>query len=106
LNAGGFGKKILPLFRHNCKTRAFLESFFKENNISVGKRVKCSDGLKLTVKGILNLADELFLEYENLKFIIPKKFNQDSLENFFAWIRSNLGMNPNFLFNFSLKSTL
>jgi hypothetical protein len=39
------------------------------------------------------LTQELFKENSDIKFVIPKKMNQDSLENFFSWLRSNLGPN-------------
>jgi hypothetical protein len=37
------------------------------------------------------LCDDLFKENNDLKEINLRKFNTDSIENFFAWIRNNCG---------------
>lgn len=45
------------------------------------------------ISAILSLANALFDEYPEVTFFVPKKVSQDSLENCFAWIRNNLGLN-------------
>lgn len=39
------------------------------------------------------MVKDLFQEYKEISFFIPKKLNQDSLENLFSMIRGCLGSN-------------
>jgi hypothetical protein len=74
-----------PIVRENSISAEYMRNFFTENQIHVGKRVKCIDGLNLTINGnyklmcFLNTVDTL---YKNISRD-PKKFLLR--ENVFLW---------------------
>lgn len=66
-------------------------------------------GMATTVKSILVVAKEIFLERESFKYILTYKFSQDYLEIFFSKIRSRHGYNnnPNVLqFKYAMRQIL
>ena len=54
---------------------------------------KCVDGLIQTIIGIISIAENYFRSNDKTLFIIPSRFNQDPLENFFGKMRAAGGFN-------------
>ncbi|XP_049309268.1 uncharacterized protein LOC125777762 [Bactrocera dorsalis] len=67
----------------------FLKSIRLPNDV----RVKCIDGFRNTIRGMLMLSEELFKDQRELDFIFLGKLNQDALENFFYRVRASQGIN-------------
>lgn len=57
----------------------------------VGNKIFSIRGLIQTTRGILSLSEEMFGESSNLFTILTSRFNQDSLENVFSYVRAKGG---------------
>lgn len=112
LNASNlFSKKLLnrPL-QIKSPSKQFLDEFYQKHQLTTkNNKLSCLNGLRQTVngqffylyfsytiivfyffKGIAKLSSTL-LNIPGIDFIVTKKFNGDSTENFFGWLRGNSG---------------
>jgi hypothetical protein len=65
----------------------------RSNREDVTTNLKCLDGLRMTINGILSLWT--VLHNKSLKFLLTSRLNQDPLENFFGSIRQQGGNSDN-----------
>lgn len=77
----------------------FIQTFLKDLEevkfVDEKKKVFFLDGMKLTLKSVLLITDEILDETTDKFFVMTKSFNQDKLENTFAVLRQKGGNNSN-----------
>ncbi|CAH1284744.1 unnamed protein product [Diabrotica balteata] len=93
-------KKYCQAFKNLEYQKQFLEKcdkFFKtvqvvnNKNKVVTSRIKCLKGWRITIRGVQLLWEKL--KIAGYTFLLTRRLNQDSLENFFGSIRQQTGNN-------------